>query len=111
MTKLAISITLLCAGCAMDAGDASEGTVASAVTEHTTNYVTSCANLALRTCDNPGGCDTGIRMPFGTRLEIGDVDWNTRMARVTSSPYGSGWALSSLNGEPYISAAVPSHCE
>ena len=98
------------AGCAMESGDPAESTTSADVTEHATNFVVSCAHLALRTCDNPGACDTGIRMPFGTRLDIDTVDWNDKMAHVTSSPFGSGWALADLNGESYISVDASGPC-
>jgi hypothetical protein len=99
------------AGCAMESDGPTEGTTSSNVTVGTTNYVVCTNKLARRTCDNPGGCDTGDRMIVGTRLAVDAVDWTTRMAHFTSSPYGGGWALADNNGEAYISANPNAACK
>jgi hypothetical protein len=108
---LTAALVSVFAGCAIESDQPTEGTTSSNVTVPATNYVVCTNQLARRTCDNPGACDTGDRMTVGTRLEVDRVDWGTRMAHFTSSPYGAGWALASNNGEPYISANPFTACD
>jgi hypothetical protein len=110
-TVLAAALVSMFAGCATEPGDPSEAMTSSNVTIGTTNYVVCTNKLARRTCDNPGACDTGDRMTVGTRLGVDAVDWTTRMAHFTSSPWGPGWALASNDGEPYISANPNAACD
>ena len=100
---LAAALVSVFAGCAFEADEPALGVKTSNVWPNATNYVVCTNQLARRTCNNPGACDTGDRMVVGTRLEVDTVDWTTRMAHFSSSPYGAGWALSSNNGEPYMS--------
>jgi hypothetical protein len=108
---LAVAFVSMFAGCAFESDEPTEGVTSSNVTAHATNYVVCTNQLARRTCNNPGACDTGDRMTVGTRLEVDVVDWSTRMAHFTSSPYGAGWALSSNNGEPYMSRNPATACD
>jgi hypothetical protein len=107
---LAATLVSMFAGCAFDTDEPTESVTSANVTEHATNYVTCTNKLARRTCDNPGACDTGDRMTLGTRLEVDVVDWSTKMAHFTSSPFGAGWALANNNGEVYISANPATAC-
>jgi hypothetical protein len=108
---LVAALVSVFAGCAGDLGDPAEGVTSSNVTVGTANYVVCTNKLARRTCDNPGACDTGDRMTVGARLDVDAVDWTTRMAHFTSSPWGGGWALADNNGEPYISANPFAACD
>jgi hypothetical protein len=63
--------------------------------------VLACNSLALRSCDNPGGCDTGVRLAYGSLVLVGQVDWNTRAAHLLSP---SGWAAADrTDGTPLLS--------
>src|SRR3954469_13225400 len=97
-TVLAAALVSMFAGCATEPGDPREAMTSSNVTIGTTNYVVCTNKLAGRTSDNPGACDTGDRMTVGTRLGVDAVDWTTRRAHFTSSPWGPGWALASNDG-------------
>jgi hypothetical protein len=108
---LAAALVSVFAGCATELDGPTEGVTSSDVTVGTTNYVVCTNQLARRTCDNPGACDTGDRMTVGSRLAVDAVDWGTRMAHFTSSPWGQGGALASNNGEPYISANPFAACD
>jgi hypothetical protein len=108
---LVAALVSVFAGCATEPDDLSEGETSSNVTVGTTNYVVCTNQLARRTCDNPGACDTGDRMTVGSRLTVDAVNWSTRMAHFTSSPWGAGWALASNDGEPYISANQFAACD
>ena len=110
-TVLAAALVSMFAGCATEPGEPSEAATSSDVTVGTTNYVVCTNKLARRTCDNPGACDTGDRMTLGSRLTVDAVDWGTRMAHFTSSPWGPGWALANNDGEPYISANPNAACD
>src|SRR5262245_11496138 len=85
---LAAALLSVFAGCAIEADERPEATTSAAVTEHATNYVVCTNKLARRTCSNPGACDTGDRMPAGTRLEVDVVNWSNKVAHFTSSPFG-----------------------
>jgi hypothetical protein len=100
---LAAALVSAFAGCAFESDEPTEGVVSSNVSPNAPNYVVCTNKLARRTCDNPGACDTGDRMTVGARVDVDVVDWSTRMAHFTSSPWGPGWALSSNDGEPYLS--------
>jgi len=108
---LVAALVSVLAACATEAAAPTEGETSSNVTVGTTNYVVCTNQLARRTCDNPGACDTGDRMTVGSRLEVDSVNWVTRMAHFTSSPWGAGYALSSNAGEPYISANPNAACD
>lgn len=111
VSMLAAALVSAFAGCATEPGEPTEGTTLSAVSPGVPNYVVCTNQLARRTCDNPGACDTGDRMTVGSRVDVDRVDWDTRMAHFTSSPWGPGWALSSNNGEPYLSANPFTACD
>jgi len=66
-----------------------------------TNFVRSCTPLALRTCDNPGACDTGARLATHSQVVSDFLDTSTKMARLTSPV---GWALADNGDEVYLSA-------
>lgn len=108
---LVTALVSVFAACATEPANPAEAETSSSVTVGTTNYVVCTNQLARRTCDNPGACDTGDRMTVGSRLAVDAVDWTTRMAHFTSSPWGAGWALSNNNGEPYISADPFTACD
>jgi hypothetical protein len=96
------------AGCAAGSDDPAESSVSSDVTVGAWNYVLSCTPLALRTCDNPGACDTGVRMAYRSQVFVDAMDWNTRMAHL-SSP--SGWARADgTDGDPYLSVNLTPSC-
>jgi hypothetical protein len=95
-------------GCVPESDSPSESTTSSDVTENADNYVLSCTPLALRTCDNPGACDTGVRLSFGSIVHVGQMDWTTRMAHLTAP---AGWALADgTDGDPYLSVNKTAHC-
>ena len=100
---LAAALVSAFAGCAFEPDEPAEGVTSSNVSPNAPNYVVCTNKLARRTCDDPGGCDTLDRMTKGSRVDVDVVDWGTRMAHFTSSPWGPGWALSSNMGEPYLS--------
>ena len=92
-------------GCATEEVDPVEGSISAAVTEHAGNYVLACGGLALRTFDHP---DTTVKetLPYGFVVHVGQVDWTTRMANITSTPAHpkTGWMrISGANG-PLLSA-------
>ena len=108
---LAAALVSAFAGCAFEPDEPAEGVTSSNVSPNAPNYVVCTNKLARRTCDNPGACDTGDRMTLGARVDVDVVDWSTRMAHFTSSPWGPGWALSSNDGEPYLSANPFTACD
>ena len=62
----------------------------SAVTENADNYVLTCSmnGLALRPYDDPNANPIITSFPYGTLVHVGQVDWHTRMANITSHPQG-----------------------
>jgi hypothetical protein len=80
---------------------APESVISSDVTVNAWNFVRSCTPLALRTCDNPGACDTGVRLALHSQVFVIGFDSSTKMAHL-SSP--SGWARADdVDGEVYLS--------
>ena len=79
-------------GCATDEADPAEGSSSSAVTEQAANYVLACGGLALRAFDHPNAT-VKETLPYGFVVHVGQVDWTTRMANITSTPAHpkSGW--------------------
>jgi len=79
-------------GCATDEADPAEGSVSSSVTEQAANYVLACGGLALRTFDHPDA-PAKETLPYGFIVHVGQVDWVSRMASITSTPAHpkSGW--------------------
>jgi hypothetical protein len=110
-SMLAAALVTVFAGCAIGPDDPTEGMTSSNVSVGVPNYIVCTNQLAKRTCGNPGACDTGIRMTLGARLDVDFVNWDNKMAHFTSSPWGSGWALASNNGEPYLSANPQAACD
>lgn len=95
------------AGCALDDQTAppDEASGSSDITIHPLwspgiNFVRSCTRLALRSCDDPGGCDTGARLAAHTQVTSDSLDSNTKMAHLTSP---AGWALADNGDEVYLS--------
>lgn len=88
-------------GCAIESNDPTESVVSSDVTVNAWNFVRSCTPLALRTCDNPGACDTGVRLALHSQVFVIGFDSSTKMAHL-SQP--SGWARADgVTGEVYLS--------
>jgi hypothetical protein len=112
VSVMAIGMASSFVGCAADSNnpaDPAEGTVSSNVWENSDNYVLSCTPLALRSCDNPGACDTGVRLAYRSIVHVGQVDWNTRMAHLTVP---EGWARADgATGEPYLSRDLTPTCQ
>lgn len=79
-------------GCATDAANPAEGSSASAVTEQAANYVLACGGLALRAFDHPDAT-VNETLPYGFVVHVGQVDWTTGMANITSTPAHpkTGW--------------------
>jgi hypothetical protein len=101
VSMLAIGLASSFVGCAIESDAPDENTVSSDVTVGTWNFVRSCTPLALRTCDNPGACDTGVRLALHSQVFVIGFDSGTKMAHL-SSP--SGWALADgASGEVYLS--------
>jgi hypothetical protein len=89
------------AGCAVEADAPEESVVSSDVTVNAWNFVRACTPLALRTCDNPGACDTGVRLALHSQVFVIGFDSSTKMAHL-SSP--SGWARADgVDNEVYLS--------
>lgn len=108
MRKLSVLVICLAAsfiGCAADEADPAEGTTLSAVFEESDNYVLACGGLALRWFDHPNATvkDT---FPYGSVVHVGQVDWSTRMANITSPK--TGWMrIDGANG-PLLSRNLTS---
>jgi hypothetical protein len=88
--KIAVLVVGLAAsftGCAANEADPAEDTVASAVFEESPNYVLACGGLALRFFDDPNAT-VKTTYPYGTLVQVGQVDWNTRMANIKSPTIG-----------------------
>jgi hypothetical protein len=110
---MALGVMSVVAGCALDTQTSDDATAApdeAASSSDITirprwslgvNFVRSCTRLALRSCDNPGACDTGVRLAAHTQVVSDFLDSSTHMARLTSPP---GWALADLGDEAYLSA-------
>ena len=108
MRKLSVLVFCLAAsfiGCAADEADPAEGSTSSAVFEESDNYVLACGGLALRFFDDPNATvkDT---YPYGSLMQVGQVDWVTRMANITSPKIG--WMrIDGANG-PLLSTVLTS---
>jgi hypothetical protein len=106
--KIAVLVVGLAAsfiGCATNEADPAEDSVSSAVSEEAPNYVLACGGLALRFFDDPNATvkDT---YPYGSLMQVGQVDWNTRMANIRSPK--TGWMrIDGANG-PLLSANLTS---
>lgn len=102
VSMVACGLISAIAGCAAeDAAPADEAETTSAVTVNAWNFVRSCTPLALRTCDNPGACDTGARLTVHSLVFVDGFDSHTKMAHL-SAPVG--WALADgTDGDPYLS--------
>lgn len=110
MRKLSVLVICLAAsfiGCAAEEADPAEGSVLSAVTENADNYVLTCSKngLALRAFDDPNATPIGA-FPYGAMVHVGQVDWHTRMANITSP--ARGWMrIDGANG-PLLSVNLTS---
>ncbi|HET9624073.1 MAG TPA: hypothetical protein VFP84_22025 [Kofleriaceae bacterium] len=109
MSVIALGLASALAGCALDAMDEPAETAASSeVTVGVTNYVRSKTPLAVRTCDNPGACDTGARLicrgdTTSDTVFVISFDSNTKMAQISNGL----WALADgVDGEVYLSKAA-----
>jgi hypothetical protein len=92
-------------GCATEEADPAEGSISSAVTEQAANFVLACGGLALREFDSQNGT-VKETLPYGFVVHVGQVDWVTRMANITSTPAHpkNGWMrIDGANG-PLLSA-------
>ncbi len=105
---MALGLMSVFAGCALDeqtaAPDEASSTSDIAIRPRWSpgvNFVRSCTRLALRSCDNPGACDTGARLAAHTQVTSDFLDSNTKMAHLTSP---AGWALADNGDEVYLSA-------
>jgi hypothetical protein len=92
MTKMSVLVICLAAsfiGCATEEADPAEGSVLSAVSENADNYVLTCSTngLALRAFDDPNATPIGA-FSYGALVHVGQVDWHTRMANITSPSHG-----------------------
>ena len=92
MAVLVIGLATSFIGCASDEADPAEESTASAVTEQAANYVLACGGLALRAFDDPNAA-VKETLPYGFIVHVGQVDWFTRMANITSTPAHpkNGW--------------------
>lgn len=92
LSVLAIGLAVSFVGCATEEADPDEGSTSSAVTEQAANYVLACGGLALRSFDDPNAT-VKETLPYGFIVHVGQVDWTTRMANITSTPAHpkSGW--------------------
>ncbi len=98
---MAMGLAATFAGCMAESDSPGESTASSEVTVGVTNFVRSKTPLALRTCDNPGACDTGIRMNCHSTVFVSGFDSNTKMAELGAS---DRWALADgVDGEVYLS--------
>jgi len=110
MRKISVLVVCLAAsfiGCATQEADPAEGSVLSAVTENADNYVLTCSmnGLALRAYDDPGAPAIGAFL-YKTLVHVGQVDWHTRMANITSP--ANGWSrIDGANG-PLLSVNLTS---
>ena len=109
VSAVAIGLAASFVGCAAGSGDPAESSTSSDVTVGAWNYVLSCTPLALRSCDNPGSCDTGARVAYKSQVFVDAMDWNTRMAHL-SSPAGYWARADGTDGDPYLSANLTPSC-
>src|ERR1700704_2722514 len=101
ISMIAIGLVSSVVGCAIDSNEPDQSAASSDVTVGTWNFVRSCTPLALRTCDNPGACDTGVRLALHSQVFVIGFDSGTKMAHL-SQP--SGWARADgVDGEVYLS--------
>lgn len=103
-----ISVLVMCLtasfmGCAAEEADPAEASTSSAVSEDGPNFVLACGGLALRTFDHPNAPATDT-FSYGSVVQVGQVDWVTRMANIRSPK--SGWMrIDGANG-PLLSARL-----
>jgi hypothetical protein len=51
------------------------------------NFARACApGLAVRSCDDPGMCDTGARLTDDTRVNVDSLDGAKHMAHIQGTP-------------------------
>jgi hypothetical protein len=95
---LAYSLT----GCATGSDPATESTASSEVRVDAWNFVRSCTPLALRSCNDPGSCDTGVRLAVHSQVFVIGFDATNKMAKL-NPPVGYARA-DGVDGEVYLSS-------
>lgn len=105
ISVLVIGLAASFIGCAANEADPAEESVSSEVREMAPNFVLACGGLALRFFDDPNATvkDT---YPYGSLMQVGQVDWTTRMANITAPKIG--WMrIDGANG-PLLSTVLTS---
>jgi len=105
------------AACAADSEGPAVESVSAAVTANAINWVVSCHDLALRSCNDPNACASGANLTNGIEVMVWTVDYSTRLAHLTvqNGPYASRIGYSRIDDDgnpnrPYISAALTGQC-
>lgn len=102
VSMMAIGLATSFTGCATGSDNPAENTASSEVSVGVWNYVRSCTPLALRTCNNPGSCDTGVRLALHSQVFVIGFDATNKMAKL-NPPVGYARA-DGVDGEVYLSA-------
>lgn len=99
---MAVGLACSLTGCAIESDGPAETSSSSEVSVGVWNFVRSCTPLALRSCNDPGGCDTGVRLALHTRVFVTAFDATDKMAKL-NPPVGYARA-DGVDGEVYLSA-------
>jgi hypothetical protein len=102
VSLMAVGLAYSLTGCATESDPAAETAASSEVSVGVWNFVRSCTPLALRTCNNPGACDTGVRLAVHSQVFVVAFDSSTKMAKL-NPPVGYARA-DGTDGEVYLSA-------
>ena len=102
VSLMAVGLACSLAGCAIESDPPAESSSSSEVTVGVWNFVRSCTPLALRSCSNPGGCDTGVRLGLHSQVFVTAFNPNNKMATL-SQPAGFALADGPDPGEVYLS--------
>lgn len=101
VSMMAVGLVSALVGCATESGQPAESSSSSEVTVGVWNFVRSCTPLALRSCNDPGGCDTGVRLAAHSQVFVIGFDATDKMAKL-NPPVGYARA-DGVDGEVYLS--------
>jgi hypothetical protein len=101
VSLMAVGLACSITGCAIESDHPAESSSSSEVTVGVWNFVRSCTPLALRSCDDPGGCDTGVRLGLHSQVFVTGFNATNKMAKL-NPPVGYARA-DGVDGEVYLS--------
>jgi hypothetical protein len=102
VSLMAVGLAYSLTGCATESDPAAESAASSEVKVGVWNFVRSCTPLALRSCNNPGSCDTGVRLALHSQVFVVAFDSSNKMAKL-NPPVGYARA-DGTDGEVYLSS-------